>query len=111
MTTINLSLDIVENVPTFVETITDESERFTSDTVKLQAGASDISLTLSLLTDPTMIYVEGASGVSFKLAGGTDVIPCNPCALICDGDGFSNASLLLSNSSGVEVDVKVVAIE
>lgn len=111
MTTLNASLTIAANVATFVETVTDESERFISDTVKLEAGASDVSLALSLLTDPVMIYVEGASGVSFKLAGGTDVIPCNPCALITDFDGFTNASILLSNSSGIEVNVKVVAIE
>lgn len=111
MTTLNASLNIVEDVATFVETITDESERISPTTVKLQAGASDISLALSLLTDPTLIYVQGATGVSFKLTGGTDVIPCNPCALITDADGFSNALILLSNSSGVEADVTVTAIE
>jgi len=111
MTTLNASLTLAESLATFAETITDESERFSSDTVKLEAGASDVTLTLSLLTNPTLLYVQGASGVSFKLTGGTDVIPANPCALITDADGFANASILLSNSSGVEVDVKVVAIE
>ena len=111
MTTLNVALTIVENVATFAETIADGSERFSSDTIKLEAGASDTALTLSLLTIPTLIYVQGASGVSFKLTSGTDVIPCNPCALITDFNGFANASILLSNSGGVEVDVKVVAIE
>jgi hypothetical protein len=111
MTTLNATLTIASDVATFAETITDESERFESDTVKLSAGSSDTSLTLSLLTDPVLIYVEGGPGVSFKLAGGTDAIHANPCALITDAEGFSNASILLSNSSGVEVDVKVVAVE
>ena len=111
MTTINATLAIAANVATFAETIEDNAERFSSDTIKLAAGASDTSLTLALLTHPTLIYVEGGPGVSFKLAAGTDVIPANPCALITDSDGFANASILLSNSSGVEVDVKVVAVE
>jgi len=111
MTTLNLSLTVAENIATFAETIADNSERFTSDTIKLSAGASDTSLTLALLTDPVLIYVQGGPGVSFKLTGGTDVIPANPCALITDFDGFTNATILLSNSSGVEVDVKVVAVE
>ena len=111
MTTLDRTLAVVSNVATFAETIADESERFSSDTVKMAAGESDISVTLSRLTDPVLIYVQGASGISFKLTGGTDVIPANPCALITDADGFGNASILLSNSSGVEVDVKIVAVE
>ena len=111
MTTLNFTLAVAENVAVFADTIADDAERFESATIKLPAGASDTSLALALLTNPVLIYVQGASGVSFKVVGGTDVIPCNPCGLISDADGFANASILLSNSSGVEVDVKIVAIE
>lgn len=111
MTTLNFAVTIADDVATYVDTTTDQSEKVVMDEIKLAAGAADVSLTLSTLTHPTLIYVRGASGVSFKVIAGTDVIPANPCALIADADGFANASILLSNSSGVEVDVGVVAIE
>lgn len=89
----------------------DSSEKFRHE-VKLAAGAEDVSLTLGMMTDPVYISVEGAEGVSFKLATeGTDSIGANPCALVADATGLGIEEILLSNSSGAEVDVVILAAE
>ena len=89
----------------------DSSEKFRHE-LKLAAGASNVSLTLGTMTDPVYISVKGDSGVSFKLATeGSDSIGANPCALVADEDGLGVEEILLSNSSGAEVDVVVLAAE
>lgn len=88
-----------------------ESEKF-RHALKLAAGATDVSLTLGTITDPVYIAVLAAEGVSFKLAsGGTDAIGANPCAFVADETGLGVSEILLSNSSGAEVDVTVLAAE
>lgn len=87
------------------------SEKFRHE-LKLAAGAADVSLTLGTMTDPVYISVEGAEGVSFKLATeGTDSIGANPCAIVADEDGLGISEILLSNSGGAETDVVVLAAE
>jgi len=110
MTTLNFTIAIADNVATYTDTTTDQSEKQVL-TARLASAAADVSLTLGTLTTPTLIFVKGGAGVSFKVVAGTDPIQANPCALITDADGFTNASILLSNSSGVEVEVTVIAIE
>ena len=87
-----------------------ESERFVAE-VSLQAGASDVSVTLGTLTDPVFVAIEGASGVSFKIESGTDSLGANPCAVIQDADGLGISAVLLSNSDGQEQTVTIVAAE
>lgn len=86
------------------------SENFKA-VVRVPAAASDLSLTLGLLTDPVFVSVVGGAGISFKITGGTDAIGANPCALIANEDGLGISTVLLSNSSAVEVEVTVQAAE
>lgn len=87
------------------------AEKFET-TVLLATGASDVSLTLSTLTDPIYVIVVGAKGVSFKIgAGGTDAIGANPFGAFCDDDGLGETTILLSNSDAQDHEVKVFAGE
>lgn len=82
-------------------------------TVKLAAGAADTSVALGSLTDPQVVIVIGAEGVSFKLgAAGTDAVAADPIAVVSDEvNGLGIAAVLLSNSSAVEREVTVIAWE
>jgi hypothetical protein len=96
------------------ETATGSGE--TTETFKsviaLPAGASDTSLTLGTITDPLYIAVFGGEGISFKLgAAGTDEIGANPVGVVSDEQGLGETVVLLSNDSGVEVEVAVLAAE
>ena len=72
----------------------------------------DTALLLNLLTDPTVLVVYGAQGISFKLdAGGADDIAANPFAVVADEDGLGIDRILLSNSSGVEQTVFIYAAQ
>ena len=88
------------------------SELFQHETV-LQNGAADEILKLGLITDPIMIAVFSPDGVvTFKLdSTGTDSIGGSPVAIIANSDGLGVDEILLSNSSGVELDIVVIAIE
>jgi len=110
MTQLNFVATIAADIASYVDTITGQSEKHLFE-IKLAAGVSDTSLTLGTITHPKLIYVQGGSGISLKLVGGTDVIPANPSALITNLDGFANASILLSNSSGVELTVYILVAE
>jgi hypothetical protein len=81
--------------------------------VRLEAGAADTALKLNLLTDPKMLVVMGAKGVSFKLdAEGTDAIAADPVAVVGNEDaGLGIDEILLSNSDAVEHEVIVIAME
>lgn len=82
------------------------------NTITLPGSASDTSLTLGTLTDPTVIAVFGATGISFKLgSGGTDSIKANPFAAIADADGIGESVILLSNGDASEQTVTVIAAE
>lgn len=90
---------------------TTPGETFATE-VKVPAGASDTSLKLGLLTDPVVLVVYGATGVSFKLdSTGTDPIKANPFAVVSDEDGLSIDEILLSNSAAQEQTVYVYAEE
>lgn len=105
------SFSLTVESETAVTSSGDSSEKFRHE-MKLAAGATDVSLTLGAMTNPVYISVKGAEGVSFKLATeGTDSIGANPCALVADEDGLGIEEILLSNSSGAEVDVTVLAAE
>lgn len=82
-------------------------------TVKLAAAAADISVALGTLTDPQVVIVIGGEGVTFKLgAAGTDDIGADPIGIAADEvNGLAIAAVLLSNSSGVEREVTVIAWE
>lgn len=82
-------------------------------TVKLAGAAADISVALGGLTDPQVVVVVGAEGVSFKLgAAGVDSVGADPIAVVADEvNGLGIAAVLLSNSTGVERDVTVIAWE
>jgi len=107
----DLAFSITVGDITVSSSITSYSELFQHPSAKVAAGASDVSLSLGTLTHPKLIFVAGPTGVSFKLTGGTDVIPAFPGTLITDEDGFANASILLSNSGGAEATVQIVACE
>jgi hypothetical protein len=82
-------------------------------TVTLPAAASDTVLKLNLLTDPKILIVVGATGVSFKLdSTGTDAIAADPYAVVANEDaGLGIDEILLSNSDASEHTVTVVAWE
>lgn len=103
-------------------TATDRSESETADEscsetfwaeVSLEAGAADTALKLNLLTDPKILVVFGAKGVSFKLdSTGTDAIYANPIAIVGDeDDGLDIDEILLSNGDSQAHDVTVFAAE
>lgn len=88
------------------------SETFWAE-VSLEAAASDVVLKLNLLTDPKMLVVIGAEGISFKLdSTGTDAIAANPVAVIGDEDaGLGIDEILLSNGDTQSHTVVVIAME
>ena len=81
--------------------------------MKLANGASDESLKLGLITDPIMIAVFSPDGaITFKLdSTGTDPIGAYPVAIVANGEGLGIDEILLSNASGAELDIVVIAIE
>jgi len=81
--------------------------------VSLPAAASDTVLKLNLLTDPKVLVVLGAKGVSFKLdSTGTDAIHADPVAVVGDeDDGLGIDEVLLSNSDSQAHDVIIIAME
>jgi hypothetical protein len=81
--------------------------------ISLANGAADTSLTLGSLTDPKVLVVIGATGITFKLgAAGTDSIGADQVAAICDeGTGLGITEILLSNSDSVTHAVTVYAAE
>jgi hypothetical protein len=116
----NYSVSVVAAALT--STTTDWSETVTADTthteefrgqINLLAGASDTSLTLTGLTAPKIVVVEGATGVSFKIgSGGTDSIPCDPVAVFGnEDDGHSVTELLFSNSDSSAHTVKIYSFQ
>ncbi|HID63651.1 MAG TPA: hypothetical protein EYP49_13080 [Anaerolineae bacterium] len=81
--------------------------------VSVAAEASDVTLKLNLLTDPKILVVIGAKGISFKLdSTGTDAIRANPVAVVGDEDeGLGIDEILLSNSDTQAHTVTVIAAE
>jgi len=98
---------------TVTETTTETSSESFWAEVALEAGASDTSLKLNLLTDPTALLVIGGTGISFKIGGtGTDAVRANPFAYLLDVDeGLGISDLLLSNSDSQPHDVTVICFE
>lgn len=88
------------------------AETFSAE-VKIAGLATDISLTLGLLTAPKYLIVVGPIGASFKLAAaGTDSIVCNPVAIASEADlGDALTEILISNSQAQEATVTVYAGE
>ncbi|HUW96435.1 MAG TPA: hypothetical protein VMW58_11670 [Anaerolineae bacterium] len=81
--------------------------------VSVPAGASDTVLKLNLLTDPDVLIILGAEGISFKLdSTGTDAISADPIAVISnDADGLGIDEILLSNSDSAPHTITIVAFE
>ena len=81
--------------------------------VQLEAAASDVVLKMNLLTDPLILVVFGAAGVSFKLdSTGTDDLPADPIAVLGNEDaGMDIDEILLSNSDSVAHEVTIIAFE
>ena len=116
----NYSVSVVTAAKT--STTTDRTNTTTADDdsteevwmqVSLEAAASDTVLKLNLLTDPKILVVIGAKGVSFKLdSTGTDAIAANPIAVLGDEDeGLGIDEILLSNSDSQAHEVTVIAFE
>ena len=116
----NYSVQVVTAVKT--GTTTDRTKTQTADDtcsetfwaeVKLPGAASDTTLTLNLLTDPKVLVVIGAAGVTFKLDGtGIDAIGADPVAVVSnEGDGLGIDEILLSNGGVAEASVTVIAFE
>ena len=79
----------------------------------IAAGASDVNLKLNFLTDPDILIVLGATGISIKLdSTGTDSIGADPMAVISDADaGLGIDEILISNSDSVEHSVTIISFE
>ena len=116
----NYSVEVVTAVLT--GTTTDRTATATADDscteifwaeVKLPSEAADTALLLNLLTDPKVLVVYGAKGVSFKLdADGTDAIAADPIAVVSnEGDGLAINQVLLSNGDTAEHTVTIMAFE
>lgn len=116
----NYAVTVVAAIKT--STTTDRTTTATADDtctetfwaeVRLEAGAADTALKLNLLTDPKMLVVIGAKGVSFKLdSTGTDDINADPVAVVgCEDAGLGIDEILLSNADAVEHEVTVIAME
>lgn len=116
----NYSVSVVSALLT--GTTTDRTQTTTADDscdetfwaeVSLESAASDVVLELNLLTDPKILVVCGAKGISFKLdSTGTDAIGADPVAVVSDEDaGLGIDQILLSNSDSQAHDVTVIAIE
>lgn len=87
------------------------TENFWAD-LRLPAGASDTPLALNLLTDPTVIVLEGDTGIWMALSIGGDKIYADPIAVLAnEGDGLGVATIYLGNDDAVEHAIKVIAVE
>lgn len=80
-------------------------------TVKIAGSASDTSITLGTLTVPKFVAIYGAAGISMKIGGGADSIPCDPFSILSNSSGEAMTAVLLSNSTGQEVTVYIYAEE
>ena len=103
-------------------TATDRTKTATADesaseefwvTVSIAAEASDITLTLSIVTDPKIVVIYGGKGISVKLgSAGTDSVGADPIAVIANEDaGLDISELLVSNSDTQAHAITVVAYE
>lgn len=104
--------DLVLNVTgKNTETYTVTPLEYFDAVVRIPGGASDTSVQLGLCTNPKFIAVWGGEGISWKVVAGTDVLGANPMACISDDDGLGIAAILISNSGGSEVEVRIIAEE
>jgi len=88
------------------------SETFWAE-VTLAAAAADEALLLNLLTDPKILVVMGAEGITFKLdSTGTDAIGADPVAVVAnENGGLDIDQILLSNGDTQSHTVTVFAAE
>jgi hypothetical protein len=87
------------------------TENFWAD-LRLPAGASDQALVLNLLTDPTVIVLEGDEGIWMSFSIGGDKIYADPIAVVSDeGNGLGYGTIYLGNDDAVEHSIKVIAVE
>ena len=79
--------------------------------ITLEAGAVDVAHYLGF--NPRAVYVLGGEGVTFKYGTapgvGTDEVPVNPMAVMCENGGAAFDMLELSNASAADVQVRIVA--
>lgn len=81
-------------------------------TITVAALASDDSIQLGSLTDPVVVIVIGADGISFKLGDtGADAIGANPVAVVSDEDGLGIDEVRVSNADAAPHAVTVIAWE
>lgn len=80
--------------------------------LRLPAGASDQALALNLLTDPTVIVLEGAEGIWMSFSIGGTKIYADPIAVVAnEADGLGYGTIYLGNDSAIEQAIKVIAVE
>ncbi len=77
-------------------------------------GATDVAISLGSITNPKILIVVGAPGISIKLVTSTGtVINAYPfaAALKCDTEGFAQTSFYVSNSGSQPQQISWLAAE
>ena len=79
---------------------------------KIAGGASDVNVKLGSLTDPLILCVWGAEGVSFKISESGDAIAAYPFACLSDtATGLGISEIWVSNSDEAEQSYTFLAVE
>ena len=80
----------------------------------VDAAAADVEIELGSITNPKVLIVIGAPGISIRLLAATGtVINAYPFAALCkcDTEGFAQASFFVSNSGSQPQQVSWLAAE
>ncbi len=80
----------------------------------IDAAAADVEISLGSITNPKLLIVVGAPGVSIRPVAATgSVIHAYPFAVLakCDTEGFAQASFFVSNSGSQPQKVSWLAAE
>ena len=80
----------------------------------VDAAAADVEIELGSITNPKLLIVIGAPGISIKLVTGTGTaINANPFTVVCkcDTEGFAQASFFVSNSGSQPQNISWLAAE
>lgn len=79
---------------------------------KIAGLASDVNIKLGTLTNPLFLKVDGAEGVSVKIAESGTALKANPWLFIADTDnGLDISEIWVSNSEPAEVTITILAAE